>query len=157
MRSQKLITVLVVLLTLLMLATGVFAQRVNPDDRDGDGLPNVADRCPDVAGPRENGGCPLITATATPVSGPVEDRDGDGVQDFVDRCPDQAGTGFTEGCPTDVGGEQPATTPQPERVQPVFVWWTDNRCLVANRGSENVNVRDEQYAVVWRARLWRRP
>ncbi|MBK8030241.1 MAG: thrombospondin type 3 repeat-containing protein [Chloroflexi bacterium] len=140
MRSYRIIILMVALLTLLTLATGGFAQRVNPDDRDGDGLPNIADRCPDVAGPRENGGCPL--ATATPISGPVADRDGDGVQDFVDRCPDQPGTGFTEGCPTDQGGEQPAGTPPPERAQPVFVWWVDDRCLVANRGSENVNVRD---------------
>ncbi len=141
MRSYRIIILMVALLTLLTLATGGFAQRVNPDDRDGDGLPNIADQCPDVAGPRENRGCPL--ATATPVSGPVADRDGDGVQDFVDRCPDQPGTGFTEGCPTDQGAEQPAGTPQPERAQqPVFVWWVDDRCLVANRGSENVNVRD---------------
>ena len=73
MRSYRIIILMVALLTLLTLATGGFAQRVNPDDRDGDGLPNIADRCPDVAGPRENGGCPL--ATATPISGPVADRD----------------------------------------------------------------------------------
>ena len=30
-----------------------------PPDRDGDGVPDAVDNCPDVPGPAENGGCPL--------------------------------------------------------------------------------------------------
>jgi outer membrane protein OmpA-like peptidoglycan-associated protein len=30
-----------------------------PPDRDGDGVPDAIDRCPDVAGPADNGGCPV--------------------------------------------------------------------------------------------------
>lgn len=30
-----------------------------PEDRDGDGVPDTTDRCPDVAGPADNGGCPV--------------------------------------------------------------------------------------------------
>jgi len=32
---------------------------VAPPDRDGDGVPDDVDNCPDVAGPASNGGCPL--------------------------------------------------------------------------------------------------
>ena len=30
-----------------------------PGDRDGDGVPDVNDRCPDAGGPASNSGCPL--------------------------------------------------------------------------------------------------
>ena len=67
-----------------------------PADRDGDGVPDTADACPDVAGPRtddpKTNGCP-------------PDRDGDGVLDAVDACPDVPGIRTddpkTNGCPSD--------------------------------------------------------
>lgn len=31
-------------------------------DRDGDGIPDASDRCPDTPGPASNDGCPIITA-----------------------------------------------------------------------------------------------
>lgn len=34
-------------------------QPLPPADRDGDGVPDTTDRCPDVAGPADNGGCPV--------------------------------------------------------------------------------------------------
>jgi outer membrane protein OmpA-like peptidoglycan-associated protein len=64
-------------------------------DRDGDGIPDDVDACPDVRGiatgdPRTNG-CPRA------------DRDGDGVFDEEDACPDEAGVATrdprTNGCP----------------------------------------------------------
>jgi OmpA-OmpF porin, OOP family len=67
-----------------------------PSDRDGDGVIDDEDACPDVAGvktddPKTNG-CP-------------PDRDGDGVVDSVDACPDVAGVKTddpkTNGCPSD--------------------------------------------------------
>jgi OOP family OmpA-OmpF porin len=57
------------------------------NDRDKDGIPNASDKCPDEAGPRENGGCP------------EKDRDKDGVIDRKDKCPDVAGPPEREGCP----------------------------------------------------------
>jgi OmpA-OmpF porin, OOP family len=60
-------------------------------DRDGDGVPDDEDRCPDVPGPREMEGCP--------------DRDGDGVPDIDDKCPDQPGPAQNDGCP--VGETEP--------------------------------------------------
>lgn len=56
-------------------------------DTDGDGIPDKDDQCPDVAGPAENNGCPW------------PDTDGDGVLDKDDQCPDVAGPAENNGCP----------------------------------------------------------
>ncbi|MCL2625571.1 MAG: OmpA family protein [Cystobacterineae bacterium] len=59
-----------------------------PDlDKDGDGVKNGVDQCPDVAGPAENNGCPDT------------DADGDGVVDRLDKCPDVPGLPEYDGCP----------------------------------------------------------
>jgi outer membrane protein OmpA-like peptidoglycan-associated protein len=73
------------------LFAGLRWQHVNRD-RDGDGVPDDRDRCPDAPGPAEWGGCP-----APP------DRDGDGVPDEQDRCPDVRGPAEMEGCPDQDG------------------------------------------------------
>ena len=54
-------------------------------DKDGDGVADKDDACPDVAGPLTFKGCP--------------DTDGDGVQDSKDKCPSVAGIAKYEGCP----------------------------------------------------------
>ncbi len=54
-------------------------------DRDGDGIPDNMDACPDVAGPAKFNGCP--------------DTDGDGIPDNLDRCPTVAGPASNHGCP----------------------------------------------------------
>jgi outer membrane protein OmpA-like peptidoglycan-associated protein len=56
-------------------------------DTDGDGIPDADDKCPNEAGPKENGGCP------------DKDTDGDGVVDRKDKCPDKAGPVERDGCP----------------------------------------------------------
>lgn len=56
-------------------------------DSDGDGIPNHQDKCPTQPGPKENFGCPY------------GDRDGDGVKDNIDRCPDVPGPKENDGCP----------------------------------------------------------
>ena len=71
-------------------------------DRDGDGTADREDRCPDVAGPLVNQGCPLA------------DRDGDGLADTEDRCPDAAGAVADGGCPdTDGDGRLDKDDPCP--------------------------------------------
>ena len=76
-------------------------------DRDGDGVADNVDACPDVPGvgnedPTMNG-CPPPPAPAPPP--PVADCDGDGVPDAVDACPDVPGVATddpkTNGCPSD--------------------------------------------------------
>ena len=54
-------------------------------DRDGDGVVDEKDACPDSAGPIALIGCP--------------DRDGDGVPDKDDSCPDVKGSPNFHGCP----------------------------------------------------------
>lgn len=54
-------------------------------DRDGDGVLDVDDKCPDVPGLASLQGCP--------------DKDGDGIADADDKCPDVAGTAKYQGCP----------------------------------------------------------
>ena len=91
--------------------------KVTLADSDGDGVPDVDDLCPEVAGPVENRGCPLsgdrdhdqITDDidrCPDVPGPKEnfgcpwpDRDHDGVADAEDRCPDEPGPKENFGCP----------------------------------------------------------
>ena len=54
-------------------------------DRDGDGILDAADKCPDIPGIAALEGCP--------------DRDGDGLADAADKCPDVPGIAKYQGCP----------------------------------------------------------
>lgn len=54
-------------------------------DRDGDGVPDESDKCPDTPGLASLQGCP--------------DRDGDGIADADDKCPDVKGIAKYQGCP----------------------------------------------------------
>ncbi|NHM02959.1 OmpA family protein [Flavobacterium difficile] len=54
-------------------------------DKDGDGIIDKEDSCPDVAGLAQFQGCP--------------DSDGDGIQDSADACPNEAGLEAFQGCP----------------------------------------------------------
>lgn len=73
--------------------------RPSNDDRDGDGIRDVDDFCPDVFGepPR---GCPTVC---------IDDNDGDGLSNPEDQCPDDPETrnGFEDGdgCPDEVPPE----------------------------------------------------
>jgi OOP family OmpA-OmpF porin len=74
-----------------------WAPGVAKPDRDGDGIPDDEDACPDVAGVRtddpKTNGCPPA----------IHDRDGDGIPDDQDACPDVPGVRTddpkTNGCP----------------------------------------------------------
>lgn len=67
-----------------------------PTDRDGDGIGDAVDACPDTPGLKnddpEKNGCP-----------PPKDRDDDGILDKDDACPDEAGQASDDpkkhGCP----------------------------------------------------------
>jgi len=56
-------------------------------DKDGDGIADIDDKCPDVADLPKYGGCP------------IPDTDKDGINDENDKCPDVAGVARYEGCP----------------------------------------------------------
>ncbi|PNU20729.1 hypothetical protein C2E25_05790 [Geothermobacter hydrogeniphilus] len=87
-------------LLLVLLVSGCAAPVTSPAvpvaDRDGDGVPDSADRCPDSSATVRVGadGCPL-------------DADRDGVFDHLDRCPDTL-PGLPvglDGCPPDGDGD----------------------------------------------------
>jgi outer membrane protein OmpA-like peptidoglycan-associated protein len=65
---------------------------IEKTDRDGDGVPDLDDACPDQPGAPELKGCPV-----------AKDTDGDGVPDDIDRCPldpeDRDGFQDEDGCP----------------------------------------------------------
>ena len=56
-------------------------------DKDGDGIADADDKCPDVAGIAKYGGCP------------IPDTDGDGINDEQDKCPTEKGLARYQGCP----------------------------------------------------------
>lgn len=60
---------------------------VTETDSDHDGVPNRTDKCPTIAGPAENEGCPY------------SDSDKDGLIDKDDKCPTLAGPIDNQGCP----------------------------------------------------------
>lgn len=81
-------------------------------DRDGDGIPDAQDRCPDVAGVAIHSGCPDTDGDGLAddkddcptQAGPLAlkgcpDRDKDGIADKYDKCPDEAGPASNMGCP----------------------------------------------------------
>jgi len=83
-------------------------------DKDGDGVKNKLDKCPNVYGSEINNGCPLpdldddgvpdVTDKCPEISGPIAlagcpDSDGDGVIDKIDECPNNAGKMEDKGCP----------------------------------------------------------
>ena len=54
-------------------------------DMDNDNVPDHLDKCPDLPGGKSDAGCP--------------DRDMDGISDWKDKCPDLAGPKERGGCP----------------------------------------------------------
>ena len=78
-------------------------------DRDGDGIADADDKCPDVAGLAKYQGCP------------IPDTDGDGVNDEQDKCPTVKGFARYQGCPipdTDGDGVNDEEDKCPTRVGP---------------------------------------
>lgn len=67
------------------LADTVYRDKNLADDRDGDGVVDSKDQCPDSAGPIPLFGCP--------------DDDGDGVPNYKDKCPGVKGSPNFQGCP----------------------------------------------------------
>lgn len=61
------------------------ACRLGKHDRDGDGVADRVDKCPEIPGRGRSQGCP--------------DADNDGIADQDDECPHRAGIAALDGCP----------------------------------------------------------
>ncbi|MBU8897756.1 OmpA family protein [Corallococcus sp. M34] len=77
-------------------------------DNDNDGIPDVADKCPNepetVNGFEDQDGCPdTVPVKVEPKPAPPVDSDGDGIVDSLDKCPNQPedkdGFQDEDGCP----------------------------------------------------------
>jgi OOP family OmpA-OmpF porin len=83
-------------------------------DRDGDGINDVDDKCPDTPGlaslqgcPDKDGdgiadaddACPDVPGLAKYKGCPIPDTDGDGINDELDKCPTEKGFARYQGCP----------------------------------------------------------
>jgi len=99
------------------------------DDRDGDGISDKGDACPDDAGPKITDGCP--------------DSDSDGTPDISDSCPNKPGSFENRGCPDD----------DDEVVfEPVFEnSWVKSRDLLGNKYFLSI----ENVAYIWPLRIRR--
>jgi type IX secretion system PorP/SprF family membrane protein len=106
-------------------------------DKDGDGVPDNLDKCPEKPGTKENDGCP-------PGENPDEngeDTDGDGVPDKDDKCPEVKGPKTNKGCPDkqDTDGDG---VPDSEDQCPNFAGTKENKgCPFADR--DNDGLRDD--------------
>jgi len=90
-------------------------------DRDGDGIIDAEDLCPDTYGIAALNGCP--------------DQDGDGIKDSSDKCPDTPGIAKFEGCPdTDGDGLMDSEDKCPETAGPV----DNGGCPVSDRDGDGV-------------------
>lgn len=69
--------------------------QVQYSDKDGDGIEDSVDACPNLFGEKSNRGCPTS----------IKDSDGDGLLDDSDACPFLKGSSRHQGCPdTDKDG-----------------------------------------------------
>jgi outer membrane protein OmpA-like peptidoglycan-associated protein len=85
-------------------------------DRDGDGVADADDKCPDVKGLAKYNGCPIPDSDGDGINDeedkcpnvkglakyngcPIPDSDGDGINDEEDKCPNVAGLARYNGCP----------------------------------------------------------
>ncbi|MCF8275860.1 MAG: DUF5723 family protein [Flavobacteriales bacterium] len=100
-------------------------------DTDFDSIPDQVDNCPTEFGPRMNGGCPW------------GDIDADGITDNVDECPDVAGPEENKGCPW---GDRDGDTVTdnidacPDVAGPV----DNNGCPWGDRDSDGILDNDDQ-------------
>lgn len=143
---------------------GFFIGNATPEpvivkDRDGDGIPDQQDQCPDQAGPALyngcpdkdgdgvsdlNDNCPDVAGTLAYLGCPIPDRDQDGLNDEVDKCPDSSGTAKYNGCPvpdTDADGINDELDPCPQEPG------TENGCplqVVDSAIIERVNFAAQQ-------------
>jgi len=106
-------------------------------DRDGDGVPDARDRCPeereDLDGVQDEDGCP------------DPDNDGDGIPDERDRCPNQAedrdGWQDEDGCPdpdNDGDGVPDAQDRCPDEAEDTDGWQDDDGCFDPDNDGDGI-------------------
>ncbi|MDP4262078.1 MAG: OmpA family protein [Bacteroidota bacterium] len=113
---------------------GVFIDRLGKHekavkDRDGDGVPDDEDKCPDAAGLAKFKGCP--------------DTDGDGIQDSEDKCPGEAGVAANGGCPY-ADKDKDGIPDKDDKCPDVFGVKENNGCPLAVVDTDKDGVPDSE-------------
>jgi outer membrane protein OmpA-like peptidoglycan-associated protein len=102
----------------------VVSNHINPDE-DKDGVNDLDDKCPLVAGSVKYNGCP------------IPDSDNDGINDEEDKCPNEAGAARYQGCPvpdTDKDGINDENDQCPE----IAGLTSNNGCPAKDRDADGV-------------------
>jgi outer membrane protein OmpA-like peptidoglycan-associated protein len=98
------------------LSIPIYGGKPKVKDKDGDGVLDKVDKCPEIAGAADNNGCPWkdsdkdgvldkddkcpnVAGSKENKGCPIEDADKDGVVDKQDKCPKVAGPKDNDGCP----------------------------------------------------------
>jgi outer membrane protein OmpA-like peptidoglycan-associated protein len=103
-------------------------QRIAVNDRDGDGIEDPLDQCPDVPGLAIFKGCP--------------DSDGDGIPDIEDRCPVIKGLAKYNGCPPpDTDGDGISDEQDSCVTVPGFIKY--NGCPVPDTDGDGINDEED--------------
>jgi OmpA-OmpF porin, OOP family len=98
-------------------------------DKDGDGIADANDKCPDVAGLASMNGCP--------------DTDGDGITDADDKCPTVAGLAKYNGCPIpDTDGD--GVNDEEDRCISVKGFARYQGCPIPDTDGDGVNDEDDK-------------
>ena len=98
-------------------------------DRDGDGILDAVDRCPDVAGLAALKGCP--------------DKDGDGIADIDDKCPDVFGYARYEGCPIP-DRDKDGIDDETDKCPDVFGYARYQGCPIPDTDRDGVNDEEDK-------------
>lgn len=104
-------------------------------DQDSDGIPDNEDNCPQAWGPADNKGCPY------------EDRDGDGVLDKDDKCPTVAGLKENNGCPP-VDTDKDGIPDKDDKCPTVAGLSRYNGCPVPDTDGDGVNDEEDKCPAV---------
>lgn len=95
-------------------------------DQDNDGITDANDKCPDVPGLPELAGCP--------------DQDNDGITDKLDDCPDIAGPAEFKGCPdSDSDGIPDSVDKCPKEAGPE----SNQGCPFRDRDGDGIEDKDD--------------
>lgn len=104
-----------------------------PKDRDGDGIVDEEDDCPDVPGTAELKGCPK-----NEIAEATNDRDEDGVLDDEDKCPDDPGPELNEGCPEDGDRDKDGLADKIDKCPDIFGIATNQGCPSDDRDLDGI-------------------
>lgn len=133
-------------------------------DRDGDGIPDESDKCPDVFGLERYMGCPIpdsdgdgfndevdecpqVAGVANYNGCPVPDTDGDGVNDELDKCPDVKGSPKYNGCPVpDTDGD--GINDDDDKCRTVKGLAKYNGCPIPDTDGDGVNDEEDRCPTV---------